>query len=511
MATAPLATPPNSMIRRHAKRALAASAVCMTALAVGCFPGITFQDDGAADGGGNGGGVDATTGNSGGGSDGGPSLDGGTEHPGTDGGGGGGGDGAGVRLPPDVKLVLDGVGIPTESGNAQQQHMIYTANGKRYWIFYLDSESNLVKTRTSTDFTNWVAGASLTLPAGHGGEGRNLSVAYRDFNGRDVVHVATSLHNGVARVVWDTRAVLDGATATFSAPVLVHDIDDGAEAGTSSDTSCDPDGNGVAIGADGRVYVATAWVAVPGCCKCDSNVVTSTSVDNGTSWAGGFDKKVQHFTVPGESHAHQITPLSTGNMMASWESADDQPPTDVRFATKNAGVWTPDEYYNAAFNVFPDTSTPSQQRNDWSLCRIDDSSIHVVRRRSKGVGDAGRAGTNSAFDHFVYNGGGWTYAVAPADETGIDDSGVVVLTNGKGLLAAAIAKDALSSIRYATWSPGDAKWSDWKSLSGTTSVGGRGYLSGTGCGEQAHPALIWTERGSAPYQVVGAPVATLIP
>jgi hypothetical protein len=411
-------------------------------------------------------------------------------------------------------VILDSVGIATESGNAQPKHLVFATNSGRYWLFYVDADATKVKTRWSTDLVAWTEGNALTLPMSNGGEGRDFAVAYRDFGGKDVVHVATSLVGPLKRIVWDTRATIAGDVITFGATALVHDLDqhsDGgyADAGELVLGGCDPDGNDVAIASDGHVFVATAWYSFEGDGTCDSNFARSNAVDDGTTWNGDAGFGVQHFTVPGIANARQIGAMTNGGLFAAWEEADNEPPSNVRWAFYSGGSWTPSVYYEAKWALFPDETPPTVQgTNDWSICRVDDTVLHAIRR--KHAGDAG-SGDDSVFQHYSFSGSAWVQRATVTPERGVQDTGVVLLRKGSNLLAAAIADDAPQSVRYATWTGGNS-WSAWQTLvgadAGTTK---RAFLSGTGCDDPAHAVLLWTEGNAPPYRVMGVPIAGLIP
>ena len=416
---------------------------------------------------------------------------------------------AGPPLPAITRVLLGSTAFATQTGNAQQQHLIFA--GARYWFFYFDSQSsNVMKTRWSTDFATWTEGASLTLPMGHGGEGRNLSVAYRVLAGTDVVHIATSLHEDPKRIVYDTRATISGGTITFGTPALVHDLDtldtwvdasSQAAAGSQGGPACDPDGTDVAIGPDGRVFIATAWVAVPVCCYCDSNFTMSTMRDLGTSWTQGFVSPLQHYTVGGTTNARQIVALASGSVLGGWDDGM-TPVSDVTWAIGTSSSWTDESSGQSGFSVFQGFYSAIQEPDDWSICRIDDNRIHALRRRYAD------GGSNRVFEHYLFVGSAWSLQSTLADDPGIAGSGVVLLTNGTSLLAASIAKNG--TVRYATWSGGT--WSAWRTIGGADAGGAvRSFLGGTGCDETARPALIWTEGSAPPYQVMGVPVGTLMP
>jgi hypothetical protein len=415
----------------------------------------------------------------------------------------------GAILGPVPRPIAVAGSVSTATGNAQQVHLIYPQNSDRYWLLYIDDASTSLRTRWSTDLTNWTDGTTLTLPMGQGGEGRNFSVAYKNIAGVDVVHVATSLHSGVKHVVYDTRATISGGTITFGTPVLVHDLDTidtwvdaayQAGAGTQGGPECDPDGTGVAIAADGTVHVATAWVAIPGCCYCDANFTHSLSPDLGTSWTGGFASPMDHFTVTLTTNSRQLVAMAAGGLLASWDTAD-SPLTNVTYATEEAGAWS------AAQKTFVPSDFDDMDKDDWSFCRIDDAHTYALRS-----GYTNLDFESKTYELFSWDGAAWTSQPPPAPELGFHSSGVVLLSNGTSLLAAAIVPDG--RVRYATWQTGTGGWTAWSDLVGpleNDAGPGRLYLAGTGCADFAHPVLLWTEGAAAPYTIVATPVASLLP
>jgi hypothetical protein len=466
-----------------------------------------------------------------GGADGGSGNDGGADSPPGDGTLGGdavssgdgrsdGSDAAGqvdgpTSPPSGSALVLADAGnVPTASGTAQQQHVVIA--GGNYWLFYFAGVDDQVHTRWSSDFVHWTDGASLTLPMTNAGEGRNLAVATRNIGGVDVVHVATSLLEGEQRIVWDTRATVAGTTITFGEAVKVHDLDyadtwtDAATqypAGSLGGSYCDPDGTGVTITDDGIVHIATAWVAIPGCCSCDSNFTQSNAPDQGTSWQAdaGFQSPLQHYTVTNATHGRQVVPLAGGSLLTGWDQADDSLPSDVVWATDRTGLWS-DEDESSQLLVFTSDSFHERQ-NDWSFCRIDDTHIHALRRAYDSSGGASRV-----FEHVIFDGTSWASGAPLANDEGLDGSGVVLLSNGTEVLAAAIGDDAQTSVRYATWN--GSAWSAWKTAVAAGADGGtvaRNYLAGTGCGNPGYAALLWTEGAGAPYSIMGMGVGALFP
>src|SRR5438094_5856322 len=80
---------------------------------------------------------------------------------------------------PFGSAIAEGLGdIDTQTGNAQQRHIVYAAKSGRFYFFYLDAaEQTKLKVRSTANFGLWREEPELTLEIGHGNEGRNFSVA----------------------------------------------------------------------------------------------------------------------------------------------------------------------------------------------------------------------------------------------------------------------------------------------------------------------------------------------
>ena len=407
-------------------------------------------------------------------------------------------------LPAQIDTLLNGLGVATESGTAQQQHLIYATNSGRYWLFYYDSEATSLKTQWSFDLVTWTASTTLTLPMTNSSEGRDLAVAYMAFGANDIVHIATALDDGTNERVYETRGAITGSAIAFGSPSLVHDLNDALGIDAGGVTHCqEPDGTSVAIGADGRVYVGTSWVDTTNG-SCDSNVFASTGMESGTSGPGTFPNDTyQHWQVPIGSQAHQLVAMSTGNMLAAWDSANGQPPTDVSFGAEQSGAWN-----QSSTEIFPES--PGEDPNDWSVCRVDDNDVYAIRRHQlAATTDGGPLGPSTMFDHYIWSGGGFTYVASLPNDEGALGTGVVLLTNGTSLLAAAISDDTVGHVRYTTFSNGT--WAAWADVPGQMFAAQRAWLSGSGCQIPAHPVLLWTEGATPPYTLKAMPVSALFP
>ena len=379
--------------------------------------------------------------------------------------------------------------VASETGFAQQQHIVYATHGARWWLFYVDeADQRVLKTQWSTDFATWTAGASLVLAEASGNEGRNFSVAYADLGGKDVVHIAFSHHESGDANAYHARATLDAGTVTFGAPTLVA---------TSAYIFADaePDGPVAATSSNGTAYSATGWINEKPFKGFDTvgnmDVFASTSPDDGTT-AGPLTSYVLHSWVPLFVHNRALVPLGGAQMLAVWSAGDTSPdPSDLSWSLSASGWST-----NAS--LFGSASATAM--NDWSVCAATANDVHAVRRKVNG-------GANDAYEHFRFDAvaGTWSAGGAIPNDAGAYGTGIVLLTNGPKTSLFAIGSDVQSRVRRTTWD--GSSWSPWTTVVGSAAK--RAFLSGSGCGSKAHAAITWTEGGAAPYRVVGADVSAM--
>jgi hypothetical protein len=385
---------------------------------------------------------------------------------------------------PQANVIVTVGNVPQETGTAQQQHIVYTEHGARWWLFYLDeSTPTTMDAIISSDFVVWTPVESRALSLTMAGEGRNFSVAYGDLGGGDVIHgINSHFVAGTTEDVRHARMTVDQATPTYIPG------DDFATA-SPFDANANPDGCVTAIGTDGFIYDSTGWL-VP---SDHSDFFRSTTADTG----GASTTTMTHafYAASAGSYVHNRAIVATVNadMLGLWPTMDTPNDTgNVYFVNTSAP--------SIVATVFPGgTGTAMQSTNDWSVCAVKPNDIHAVRRKLDG-------GKNDTFDHVAMsNGTTWASAAPIANDPGKYDSGVVMVSNGTTILLVTIANDAANSLRIAKWD--GVGWSAWQTLLGTSAT--RTNLSGTGC-SSSHGAVIWTEMiATGAYRVVGVDLTSL--
>ena len=404
------------------------------------------------------------------------------------GGGGDGGDAGDAAVEtaaPDAgQTPIASVGsVATETGNAQQTHVIWAAGAKRWWLFTIDDDTTHIKTRSSADFVTWTDGASLALAHTNGGEGRNFSVAYASVGGADVVHLSVSHAEPSTLTHSHTRALVTGSTIAFGAPV---DIGTPVAVATEG-----PDGNVTMIGPDGSVWDSFGFTISQGTNSgmghYNEDVYAASSPDTGApAWSATFAQTTIE-VVNQRSNAHAL--VYDTAPLAVWEDGNNEPdPTNLHDASFQSS-------WSSPATVFSTDS--AQDPNDWGVAVLRAGSLvetHVVR----GV-------TSGSYDH-VYGAGGPSVGGAPPPSARTPGTGVVLLADPAHLAAFAIAADG--SIQRSRWD--GSQFAGWETIAPART---RAFLSGYCPDLGAHPeaggcALIWTEPGTGGYEVGGMIVST---
>jgi hypothetical protein len=388
--------------------------------------------------------------------------------------------------------------VATQTGHAQQRHVVYAAASARFYFFYLDDSAQLqLKVRSSADFVTWRDETPLDLPVGHGDEGRNFSVATRVLGGVDVFHVILALHPITAgKDIHRTQHARARVTAAFEWTGLSVVTDLNAQLGPDYPpiAECDPDGPDVTISPTGVVSDVTGWQAWYDS-QCDSNVFVSPKPDTGGSaWSPSFPfLPAFSFRTSFTSNVHSVASLPSGDIIGMFgNGADRLLPTNLAWSRSRAGGADADAgadaeatNWPAARSVFPADAT--QSRNDWSQCVVESGVLHAVRRVE---------GVTDVIEHRRHDGTGWSAVTTVPAPNGGRGSGIVLVSKGEKVEMLTLGGDgAVVSIAWdgAAW--GKA-WGTAVPAGGT-----RHWLSGSGCG--AEPAVIWTEGAPGAERVVG--------
>ena len=489
-------------------------ALALLAAFAGCLPSYTFGGEPLADGG-----TDAT------------SLPDGTTAPEASSGADGGTD-ATIDSPPPVDATGDGgsdalpdapprndgslapVAIaeagakPFSTGFGYQLHLVFARNDGRYWFFFVDDSPGVIKTATSPDLLTWTPGASVPLASGFSlGDGEDFSVAYANLGGRDVVHIVANSVAGTRYEAFHIRATIAGGTIAASTPVALPDTD--SAAGSPSGQTCPQAGPATVIAADGHVWDVTAWTGHAST-TCDTNVYVSPGADTGTSWdPSPFAHDGYFVSVPSYAFGHDLVSLpEAGVVMAVWPDEDNTAQTlfdsfgwALSPTFDGGGPGTTGVLPDASAELFAGTGAASSY-DDWTTCRLTDTSVHVLRHVLAPAGS-----TLSAFQEVVYDGAGWqSTAPAPPAVASLSNTGVVLVsdaTPAHGILLATIGTD--NAVNLAKWTPGGA----WGALKSIPATAPRQSLGGTGCGND-HPAIFWTEGAGSPYAIQRVDVSSLL-
>jgi hypothetical protein len=397
------------------------------------------------------------------------------------------------------------------TGFGYQLHTVYAENDGRYWVFYVDDATGVIRARASADLVTW-SDTSLSLGTGNAlADGSDFSVTYANLGGTDVVHVVanTQMASAIQYATLHLRATISGGSLTQTQTVTLPDTTGNGAAGSSAG-SCPQAGPATVVSADGHVYDVTAWTGHPST-TCDTNVYRSSGSDVGTSWSGtSFAHDGYYVSVPTFAFSHDLVSLpGAGVVMAVWPDEDNSAETlfdsfgwDLSSSFDGAGgPGSSGTFPTASNEVFYGAGTVASY-DDWALCRLSDTDVHLVRHVVSAGGSA-----LDAFEEARFDGAHWqVQASVPPAARGLSNTGVVLLSDPDpthGMLLVTIGLD--DALDIARWRPATG-WTQLPSVPGSAQ---RQSLAGSGCGN-ARPRVLWTEGSSAPYVIREADLSALL-
>ncbi len=383
---------------------------------------------------------------------------------------------------PNVCNAVSTGSVATATGLPQQTHVFFVPSSGLWWLFYIDDDAMHLKAVSSSDFCTWSNPTSIALPATNAGEGRNFSLAYKNIDNTDVVHIT------VSHRVSDLVGTRSHGRVTLMNSMLVAPAAPSQVASIAFDAGAMqmlPPFDGTVTGIDGQGYVTdfSGWTieAMNGQWG-DSDAWRSTSPDTGLAgWAGGFAPFKTIGGARSVSNARHVEPFGTQGLLALWSFLPTDGTTNGIYASlSDAGSWPA-----VPTQLLADAG--SEDAGEWTFYKESDTKAHLVRRASAG-----------SLDYLQFDGSGFASSASPPTLTGA--SGVFLAGSASGLLLYSIASDGtIMKTRY----DGSA-WSAWQAfVQGTGAT--RQHLAGYASGGRA--ALLWMEGTGTSYGIVG----TLLP
>lgn len=237
--------------------------------------------------------------------------------------------------PPAGVVKIVEVSLPNATGMAQQTHLIYATVSQHWWLFFEDADApSAIHTRWSPDFAVWNLGPDLSMPAPHGNDGRNLSVAFAVLNGHEVVHLTYgAMPGGASRSRYHAKGEIAGTSITLDTPVLVNSM-------VMSDSDpVDPDGCVTAISKIGEVMDLSSWINLPdGSTPGGVYAWHSTSADDGASFSESWGPMEAAIDASfGRSHAKALVALDDGTWLAATHV--NPPDCSTTDAIRSGGQW----------------------------------------------------------------------------------------------------------------------------------------------------------------------------
>lgn len=400
--------------------------------------------------------------------------------------------------------IVSGSGVtPYSIGYGEQLHLIYAKNDHAYWLFYFDAATPGAFAATwSPDLVTWSSPTHLALPPNDTlADGYSFSVAYVADGTTDAVHiVADTRVSGSGYQAVHVRATLSGHAVAQLSSVSLPSATNGA--------SCYNDGPTTLVTASGTVYDVTAWADHTSLgTNCDTDIFRSSV--NEPAWSGTTTfSEVGYFpSVPGYAYSHDLVALpDAGSVLAVFPDQDTDGETNfASMGTALSGKFPASEpngtYLDASAEPFA-ASNSYASYNDWSVWRLADKNVHVVRHAFPSGGS-----TPDAFEEVIFDGQAWTpVPVPPPAVPSPDNSGVVLLGDcnpAHGMLL--VTLDTSSALQIAK-SPAPGAWSTRNLVvpgSNRLQVAGGGCVNGKAI-------LLFTQGTASAYSILGADLTSLL-
>jgi hypothetical protein len=394
-----------------------------------------------------------------------------------------------------AQVVIANAGTVTApTGHGHQRHLIFAPDTHEWWLFY-DTSTDLhsLRTRHSTDLMTWQDGASASFVEGHAGDGRDLSVAFKNLNGHDVLH-ATQGFMGASYGRYHVKGTITAGAISWGTPVNTNFYS----------SAYLPDGSATVITDDGSVIDTSGWLTTPmmpplGCGTGDEVMFEASAKDTGTT---SFDAMTYNETVvwcvPQTINARVLLPSGNTvyqlfvNGMNSTTVAQNifftyRDPTDVWYPIESGTMATPPA------SVF--TSSSDMDIDDWSTV-IAGGKLHAVRR----IG-----ASSDTYEHRVYDlgTGAWSFGGGIPVEAGRAASGMFLAPYGDGIVLVAIRGDTAHEVRATQYSLTLNNWTPWITVVGGTVD--RTFIAG-GIAEDGSqsPVVLWAQPNGATLDIAGA-------
>lgn len=356
--------------------------------------------------------------------------------------------------------------LPDGPGYAQHENdPFYAANTALWWKFtYKSASTTTIYAYYSSDLITWTAPTNPTFTLAHANSrGVNLGTAYANLGSTDVVHLA--LYNP-GFLSSHLRATLSGTTITWGTEVAFSTTSSLSAETLLSNSTC--------VASDGH-----AWDRD----EASGNLVVlkSTNADSGTSWTTGFNAQTQIVGAGDYIRTGILIPLSSGGkvLAVSDDGFNPNAPKNHDYSLWNGTAWAANTILFAADVVI--------QSNDWGICKVSDTDVHIVRYEGSGV-----------FTHYRWNGTTFSAAQSITNQNCKAGAGVAMTTDGTSVWLFIVDTDTPNTIRSCPWTAG--AWGSWTAFETSTQV--RNYLTVNYSAAKATIAVCWSQTNGSNFDLV---------
>lgn len=335
-------------------------------------------------------------------------------------------------------------------------------------------------------------------------DGRLLAAAYGNVGGLDVVHLLMQqdshyIHltlrariTGPTTIAWDAKLPTTGNLWNDTAP----GIEDAPEFPQALSIAYHPT-TGLWWWLNEENFTGISGYAASVAETGAANLDPVWAGNNGALKPTGFDSTLTGSGAPWNS---AVIPLASGYVLgvycngteaSSTPGAGNTHQTGLRYAESASAAQWPTAA--AAGAAVPHLSTGSNSPNDWAICKVSDTDIHVVRREGP-----------TAFDHVRYAGHGGPWVVGQTIPTSgltghLAGSGLALVSDGTNTWLFLIDTNPDNSIRWIKWN-GTSWDSSWSTLAAVGAEPKTGVIAAIN-GDGSQIGVAWSTNSGAPYAV----------
>jgi hypothetical protein len=383
-------------------------------------------------------------------------------------------------------VVASAGALASSPGMNYQSHLIFANASGKWWLFYLNATTTVLRSAYSTDLINWTASTTFTV-ANSLNSGANFTVAYKNISGTDVVHVGLSYieSGGTVSSQAHVRGTISSTSITWGTEAQV-----GCSTSNVAPITGGEDGPITVFGSDNKIYDFGSARDDDGSCgdiySGNIDVAQSTNADVGTSWTAGWTLPNYLAFSSSYTTGHLGAALTSGNMLVLESNGQTETTsgnvTNMLWSKWNGTTWS------ATANVLTSSLGTAISSNDVTGVQLSTTNYVAIFR----------TGANT-YVWRQFNGSSWsTPAASIPNQNSLAGSGPFLATDGTNIWLFIIDTDSANTLRYVKYN--GSTWGSWTAIEASTQA--RSHLTGYPVVTNGYVGLHWTQTNGSNYDLV---------